>query len=92
MHKICRILDDKYKKAYLNTVVDKQCQHINSSEGCRLLTLFRKFEDMFGVTLGMCNTTPVDMELKYYKYPVCSQSCPVPTIHEAMFKRKQKDL
>ena len=89
---MCRILDTKYEKANLNKVMTKQCQHLIAKERKRLLILLRNFEDLFSGKLGMCNTTPVDMELKYYKYPVCSQSCPVPTIHEAMFKKKQKDL
>ena len=45
-------------------IMSEQCQHLNSKESYRLLTLLSKFEDMFDGTLGWWNNTPVDLELK----------------------------
>ena len=56
-----RILDYKYEKADLNTVMEKKIQHLNTAERNRLLTLLREFKDMFDSTLGTWNTTPVDL-------------------------------
>ena len=68
-----RILDAKYEKADLNKVMDKQCQHLTTTERYRLLHLLKKFEDLFDGTLSTCNNTPVDLELKDNAKPVCSQ-------------------
>ena len=67
-----RILDNKYKKVDLNTVMYKQCQQLNATEHHRLLTILSKFIDLFDVTLGKWNTTPVDLELKDNAKPVFS--------------------
>ena len=48
------------------------------------------FEDMFDSTLGMRNTTPVDLELKDDAKPVCSRTYIVPKVHNTMFKRQVK--
>ena len=56
-----RIIDSMYEKANLNTVMTKQCQHINATELYRLINLLKKFEDMFGGTLGTWKTTPEDL-------------------------------
>ena len=68
-----RILDAKYEKADINKVMTKKCQHQNTKECDQLLTLLRKYEDLFDDTLGTWNTTPVDLELKDDAKPVCSQ-------------------
>ena len=46
---------------------------------------------MFDDTLGMCNTTPVDLELKDDVEPVFSRPYTVKRVHKEMFKRKLKD-
>ena len=66
------ILDDKYEKVDLNTVMTKQCQPRNTKERKIVLNLLSKFKDMFGCTLGAWNTTPVDLELRDDANPVCS--------------------
>ena len=45
-------------------IMSEKCQHLNSKESYRLLTLLRKSEDLFVGTLGWWNNTPVDLELK----------------------------
>ena len=85
-----RILDVKYKKADLNKVISKKCQHINNEDRERLLILLRKFEDMLDGTSGTWNT--YHLELKDDEKPVCSQTYPVPRIHKAMFRKKVERL
>ena len=87
-----RILDAKYEKADLNTVMAKHCKHLNPAQRCRLLTLLGKFEDLFDGALDMRNTTLVDLELKDNANSVCLQPYTVPRVHEAMFKKESKSL
>ena len=42
---------------------------------------------MFDGTLGMWNTTLVDLELKDKEKPVRSQPYQVPKVHETMFRK-----
>ena len=76
------IIDTKYKNYNLNTVMDQQHQHLNYKERHILLTLLRKSEDLFNRTLGTCNTTLVDLELKDYEKPVCLRLYTVPRLHK----------
>ena len=69
--RMCRILYAKYKKADLNKFMTKQYQHLKTEECKRLLNLLSEFEDLFGGTLGTCNITPVDLELRYNAKLVC---------------------
>ena len=82
-----RILDTKYTKANHNKVMNKQYQHLNDEERKRLLILLRNFEDLFSGKLGMCNTTPVDLELKYDVNPVFLRPYPVPRIPKSIFRK-----
>ena len=72
------ILDAKYKKSELNTVMTKTFQHIITAERYRLLNTLKKFEDLSGGMLGTWNTTPLDLGLKDNSMPVCSRPYPVP--------------
>ena len=82
-----RIIDANYEKADLNKVMTEQCQHVNTPERYRLLNILKKSEYLFDGTLGMWNTTPIDLELKDDAKPVCSRTYPVPRVHEAMFRK-----
>ena len=87
-----RILDAKYQKDDLNKVMTEHCQHITAAEIHIILHLLNKSEDMFDGTLGMWNTTPVDLELKDEAKPVFSQPYPVTKLDEAMFIKELKTL
>ena len=87
MRRIHRIPDAKYEDSDLNTVMAGQCQHLNTKENYMLMSLLRKFEDLFDGTLGTWNTTPVDLELNYDVKPVCSRPYSVPRVHGVMFKK-----
>ena len=83
-----RIMDAKYKNAYLNKVMAKQCQHLSIKEPEKLLKHPLKFEYLFDGKLGTWKTTPVDLELKDDTKPVCSRPYPVPRVHTTMFKKE----
>ena len=87
-----RILDAKYKKSDLNKVMTNQCQHLNIKELNIFLSILSKFEDLSEGTLGMCNTNPIDLELRYDKNSVCSRPYPVPRVLKAMFRKEVKRL
>ena len=43
---------------------------------------------MFDKTIGMWNTAPVSLELKYDAIPVCLQPYPVHRVHEENFRKE----
>ena len=70
----------------------KNVNKYSSANKKRLLNILNKFEYLFYRTLGTCNTAPIDLELKDDAKPVCSQTYPVPRVHEAMFRKEVKIL
>ena len=69
------------KKADLNKVMTKKCQHLYTKEQERLLEIIWKLEYMFDGTLGTYNTTPVALELNNDAKTALSRTYPVPRIH-----------
>ena len=55
------LLNASYEKSDLNKVITNQCQHLSSKERNRLLTILKKFEDLFEGTLGTWNTTLLEL-------------------------------
>ena len=92
IHRMRRILDTKYEKSDLNKVMTKQCQHLTATERYRLQHILKKSEYLFGGTLGTCNITPVDLELKDDAKSVYSRPYQVPRVHKAMFRNKVEIL
>ena len=89
---MCRILDAKYEKANINTVVKKNIQNLNAAERHRLLNLLMKPKYMFNGTLGTWNTTPADLGLKYDAEPVCLKPYAVPMVKETILRKDVKRL
>ena len=58
------------KKANINKVMTEKCQHRSTRKLERLLALLWKFKYLFSGTLGIWNTTPVYLELRYDSKPV----------------------
>ena len=87
-----KILDAKYEKAHQNKVITKKCQHLSTKEHEIILTLLQSSKYLFDSTLGMWNTTPVDLELKDDSKLVCSRTYPVSREHEAMSKKESRRL
>ena len=58
-----------------------------AEEITQLLRLLRGCEDLFGVTLGYCDTDPINLELRPYYKPFNCKHYPVPrTIKETFHK------
>jgi hypothetical protein len=77
-----RILDAKYAKADLQSIVKNNCQHLNAKNQKKLLQLLVKFESLFDGTLGDWRTKPVSFQLKEGASPYHGRAFPVPKIHK----------
>ncbi len=53
------ILDAKYKKADLQSIVKDKCKHLRANQQKKLLQLLTKYESLFDGTLGDWKTKPV---------------------------------
>ncbi len=59
-----RILDAKYEKADLQSIVRDVCKHLSANQQKKLLQRLKKYETHFGGTLGDWKTKPVLFQLK----------------------------
>jgi len=82
------ILDAKYEKADLQSVVDTNCKHLSLDERQSLLDLLNEFEDLFDGTLGDWKTEPVSFELKEGAKPYHGRPYPVPKVHKETTKKE----
>ena len=82
-----RILDAKYKKFDLKTIAESST-HINIQERNELYTLLKKYEYLFYVNLGTCNSKPYDIKLRPDAEPYHGKPFPVPCIYELTFKKE----
>ena len=89
---LCVILYAKYENSYLHKVMETQCQHLTVTQRNELLELLHKFEELFNGTLVTWKIYPVDVELKKYAKPICSQPYPVSKVHEEMLKKEVEYL
>jgi hypothetical protein len=58
-----RILDTKYKKADPQAIVRENCKHLSANQQKKLLQLLKKYESLFGGTLGDWKTKQVSFQL-----------------------------
>jgi hypothetical protein len=54
-----QILDAKYEKADLQSIVRGNCKHLSANQQNKLLQLLKKYETLFDGTLGDWKTEPV---------------------------------
>jgi hypothetical protein len=59
-----QVLDAKYSKADLQSVVRDNCKHLKVDQQKKLLQLLKKYESLFDGTLGAWKTKPVSFQLK----------------------------
>jgi hypothetical protein len=76
------ILDAKYSKTDLQSVVRDNCKHLSANHQKKVLQLLKKYESLFDVTLGDSKTKPVSCQLKEGVSPYHGQAFPVPKIHK----------
>ncbi len=86
-----RILDAKYSKADLQSVVRDSCKHLSANQQKKLLQLLKNYESLFDGTLGNWKTKPVSFQLKEGASPYYGQAFPVPKIHkDALIKEVER--
>jgi hypothetical protein len=76
--RVTRILDTKYKKADLQSIVRDNCKHLSANQKKKLLQLLKKYELLFVGTLGDWKTKPVSFQLKEGISPYHGRAFPVP--------------
>jgi hypothetical protein len=79
---VTRVLDAKYAKADLQSIIKNNCKHLSANHQKKLLQLLVKFESLFGGTLGDWKTKLVSFQLKEGASPYHGQAFPVPKIHK----------
>jgi hypothetical protein len=84
---VTQILDAKYQKADLQSIVKDKCKHLSADQQKKLLQLLKKYKLLFDGTLGDWKTKPVSFQLKEGASPYYGQAFPVPKVHkEAIIK------
>jgi hypothetical protein len=79
---VTQVLDAKYKKAGLQSIVRDYCKHLSANHQKKLLQLLTKYESLFDGTLGDRKTKPVSFQLKKGVSPYHGQAFPVPKVHK----------
>ncbi len=72
------ILDAKYQKADLQSIVRDNCKHLSTDQQKKLLQLLTKYESFFDGNLGDWKTKQVSFQLKEGVSPYHGQAFPVP--------------
>ncbi len=72
------ILDVKYKKADLQSIVRDNCKHLSADQQKKLLQLLKKYESLFDGILGDWKTKLVSFQLGEGVSPYHGQAFPVP--------------
>jgi hypothetical protein len=76
------ILDAKYQKADLQSIVGNNCKHLSADQKKKLLQLLQKYESLFDGTLSDWETKLVSFQLKEGVSPYHDRAFPVPKIHK----------
>jgi hypothetical protein len=74
---VMQILDAKYQKADLQSIVRNNCKHLSANQQKKLLQLLQKYELLFDGTLGGWKTKLVSFQLKEGVSPYHGQAFPV---------------
>ncbi len=77
-----QILDAKYNKADLQSIVRENCKHLSANQHKKLLQLLRKYELLFYTTLGDWRTKLVSFQSREGISPYHGQAFSVPKIHK----------
>jgi hypothetical protein len=81
--RVRRILDAKYKKADLQSIVRDNCNHLSTDQQQKkLLQLLKNYELLFDGTLGDWKTKPVSFQLKEGVSHYHGRAFPVPKVHK----------
>jgi hypothetical protein len=86
------ILDAKYQRADLQSIVRDNCKHLSANQQKKLLQLLKKYESLFDGTLGDWKTKPVSFQLKEGVSPYHGQAFPVPKVHKDTIIKEVESL
>jgi hypothetical protein len=86
--RVVEILDAKYDKVDLPSIVKDNCAHLSAPHQSSLLALLLKYEELFDGTLGDWKLPPVSIELKEGIKPYHGRPYPIPKIHKATLMRE----
>jgi hypothetical protein len=76
------ILDAKFEKAELQSIVRDNCKHLSTNQQKKLLQLLKEYELLFESILGDWKTKPDLFHLREGVSPYHGQAFPVPKIHK----------
>jgi hypothetical protein len=86
------ILDAKFKKADLQSIVRDNYKHLSADQQKKLLQLLKKYESLFDGTLGDWKTKPVLFQLREGVSPYHGQAFQVPKIYKDTIIKEVKRL
>ncbi len=86
------ILDAKYQKADLQSIIRDDCKHLSADQQKKLLQLLKKYELLFDGTLGDWKTKPVSFQLKEGVSPYHGQAFLVPKVHKDTIRKEVERL
>jgi hypothetical protein len=84
--RVVEILDAKYDKADLPSIVKNDCAHLSTPHQNLLLVLLLKYEELFDGMLGDWKLLPVSFELKEGAKPYHGRLYSIPKVHKAALK------
>jgi hypothetical protein len=82
------ILDAKYDKADLPSIVKNNCAHLSTSHHNSLIALLLKLEELFDGMLGDWKLLPVSFELSKGAKPYHGRPYPISKIHKATLMKE----
>jgi hypothetical protein len=80
--RVTRILDAKYQKADLQSIVRDSCKHLSANQKKKLLHLLTEYELLFDGTLFDWKTKPVSFQLKEGVSPYHGRAFPAQKVHK----------
>jgi hypothetical protein len=86
------LLDAKYQKTDLQSIVRDNCKHLSADQQKKLLQLLEKYKSLFEGTLGDLKTKPVSFQSKERVSPYHGQAFPVPQIHKDTIMKEVERL
>jgi hypothetical protein len=85
---IVEILDAKYDKADLPSIVKNNCVHLSMPHQNLLLAVLLKYKELFDGTFGDRKLLPVSIELKEGAKPYHGRPYPIPKVHKATLRKE----
>ncbi len=85
---VVEILDAKYDKADLPSIVKNNCVHLSMPHWNLLLALLLKYEELFDGTLGDWKLPPVSIKLKEGAKPYHGRPYTIPKVHKATLMKE----